>query len=334
MGLNPSIGLIGVAKQSAKGSAASNPAFVHGLTGGQTFKLDRSISQADIACGIRTGIDSYIESVIPGVDFETYPYSDVIGLYLFGALGGIVSAANSGTGASSYKHLITMSNVLSFLTFWGNIGNEISKVQDAKIDQLEMSFEGNKPLELGITAIGMNAIFGDGAISPQTPDPSCFDGYFVPTGGVFKIETLGDTPVVAPITKGNLSINNNCEAEPLAGMVTPGDVCEGQCTVSGSITTKPDNLELYRKMVTGAANGSTPTGLVVYGSFEFQFTHSKEPSHKLKVGATHVPFNADFPSVDPNGTSAEVDFTFDAIGVTSASGSPVSFLLENDTPSY
>ena len=32
--INTSIGLIGVAKQGAKATAATEPAFVHGLTGG------------------------------------------------------------------------------------------------------------------------------------------------------------------------------------------------------------------------------------------------------------------------------------------------------------
>ena len=117
-------------------------------------------------------------------------------------------------------------------------------------------------------------------------------------------------------------------------MVTPGDVEEGKLSVSGSVTVKPDDMALYRKMVTGSASGTTLTGAMVYGSFEWTFTHSKETSHKLKVIATHVPFTCEFPSVDPNGGAAEVDFTFDNIGVTSRTGSPVTFELENDTASY
>lgn len=333
MAINPSIGLIGVAKQSAKGTAASTPTFVHGLTGGQTFKLDRSVAEDAVACGVRTGIDSHVESVVPGVDFDSYAYSDVFALYMLAALGNITTVANSGTGASSHKHTITMGNALPWLTFFGNIGGQVTEVSDSKVDQLELSFEGNKPLELGITAVGMAALFGLSAI-PGSVTPSCFDGYFTCTGGTFKIETLGDSPAVVSITKGSLSINNNCNTDPLIGMVTPGDIAEGQCVVSGSVTTKPDDIALYRKMVTGSASGTTPTGLMVYGSFELNFTHTKETSHKLKITATHVPFTADFPSVDPNGTAAEIDFGFDAIGVTSASGSPITVVVENDTSSY
>lgn len=333
MSVNTSIGLIGVAKQTNKATVASAPTFVHGLTGGQTFKLDRSVESADVACGVRTGTDSYVSSIVAGADFETYGYSDVLPLYLYGAMGNIVSASNSGTGASSYKHTVTIGDTLPYLTFWGRTGGEYTRVDGCKVDQLEMDFEGNAPVSFGITALGINALFGLSAF-PAGADPSCFDGYFVPTSGTFKIDTLSDSPVTAPVTKGSLTLTNNSNTDPLAGTVLPADIAEGKLTVSGSITVKPDDMTLYRKMVTGAANGTALTGAMVYGSFEWNFTHSKESSHKLKVTATHVPFMADWPTIDPNGGAAEVGFTFDSIGITSASGTPVTFIVENDTASY
>ena len=47
MSVNTSIGLIGVAKQANKSTAAASPTFVHGLTGGSTFKLDMTIEADD-----------------------------------------------------------------------------------------------------------------------------------------------------------------------------------------------------------------------------------------------------------------------------------------------
>lgn len=333
MSVNTSIGLIGVAKQANKSTPASQPSFVHGLTGGQPFKMDRNVEGADVSCGIRTTTDSYVAGITPGVDFETYGYSDVLPLYLFAVMGSIVSAANSGTGASSHKHTIKLGDALPYLTFWGRIGGEYTRTDGCKIDQIEMSFEGNKPLEFGITAIGLAALFGLESF-PGNIDPSCFDGYFVPTGGTFKVETLGDAPAVAPITKGSLTLANNCSADPLAGMVLPGDIEEGKLATSGSVTVKPNDMTLYRKMVTGAANGTSPTGAMVYGSFEWLFTHSKDSTHKMKVSASRVPFTCDFPSVNPNGGAAELEFRFDNMGVDSRDGSPVTIVIENDTASY
>lgn len=333
MSVNTSIGLIGVAKQANKTTPASAPTFVHGLTGGQTFKLDRSVESADVSCGVRAGTDSYVSAVTPGVDFESYGYSDATPLYVYAAMGNIASVSQSGTGKSSYKHTVTLGDSLPYLTFWGRIGGEYTRTDGCKVDQVEMEFEGNAPLSFGITAIGLDATFGLESF-PGSVDPSCFDGYYVPTGGTFKIETLGDTPAAAPITKGSLTLANNCTADPLAGQVMPGDVEEGKLSTSGSVTVKPTDMALYRKMVTGSASGTKPTGGMVYGSFEWEFTHSKEPTHKMTVSATHVPFTCEFPSVDPEGGAAELDFAFDNLGVETAGGSPVTIVFENDTASY
>lgn len=333
MSVNTSIGLIGVAKQADKDTPAAAPTFVHGLTGGQTFKLDRAVESADVSCGIRAGTDSYVASVTPGVDFESYGYSDVTPLYFLAAMGNIVSTAQTGSSKASAKHVITLGDLLPYLTFWGRIGGEYTRTDGCKVDQIEMEFEGNAPLSFGITAIGLDALLGLNSF-PGTFDPSCFDGYYVPTGGTFKIETAGNTPLEAPVVSGNLTLANNCTADPLAGMVVPGDVEEGKLTTSGGVTVKPQDMALYRKMVTGSASGTKPTGGMVYGSFEWNFTHSKNSKHTMKVEASRVPFTCEFPSVDPEGGAAELDFSFDNVGVDSRDGSPVTVTFENDTASY
>ena len=329
--INTSIGLIGVAKQADKSTAAASPSFVHGLTGGQVFNLDRTVENDDVSCGVRAGTDSHVESVVPGADFETYGYADVLPLYYYAAMGAIASTAATPTGY--HRHVVTLGDLLPYLTVWGRIGTEYSSVSGCKVDELEMEFEGNSPLEFGVTMLGMSATLGLSSF-PGSADPSCFDGYFVPTGGSFKIETLGTTPVVAPVLSGNLTLSNNCTADPLAGSVTPGDVEEGKLTTSGSVTVKPDDLALYRKMVTGSATGTTPTGQMVYGSFEWNFRHSKDENCTLKIEATNVPFTADFPEVDPAGGAAEVEFSFDDIGVAERAGSPVTVTIVNKTQSY
>lgn len=196
-----------------------------------------------------------------------------------------------------------------------------------------MEFEGNAPLGFGVTAIGLDATLGLSAF-PGEVDPSCFDGYYVPTGGVFKVDTASSTPLEAPVTKGSLTLANNCTADPLAGMVTPGDVEEGKLATSGSVTVKPGDMKPYRKMITGSESGTKPTGGMVYGSFCWEFTHSKNADHKMLVEAARVPFTCDFPSVDPEGGAAELDFSFENVGVDSRGGSPVTITFLNDTQSY
>lgn len=330
MGVNTSIGLIAVAKQQDKETPATNAAFSHGLTGGQVFKLDRTVESANVSCGVRAGTDSYVDSIATGADFETYGYSDVVPLYFLGVMGNIVSVADAKDG--HYKHEITMGDALPYFTFWGRIGDEYTKTDGCKIDQLEMSFEGNKPLAFGVTAIGMGAELGLEAI-PGAGDPSCFDGYFVPTGGTFKLDTASGTPTVQPVLKGSLTLANSCETSQLAGQITPGSVDEGKLKSSGSVTVKPDDLALYKKMITGSETGTIPTGAIVYGSFEWEFLHSKT-GHTLLIKSGRVPFTCDFPEVNPEGGAAELEFSFDDIGVETRSGSPVTVTVVNETESY
>lgn len=332
MSINTSIGLIAVALQQDKATPASKPAYLHGLTGGKVFQLDRAVSNAEVSCGVRAGTDSYVDTITPGVDYETYGYADVIPLYFYAAMGAINSTANA-EGASQYKHTITLGDLLPYLTFWGRIGSEYTKTTGAKLDTLEMSFEGNAPLSFGVTCIGMDAELGLDSI-PNEVDPSCFDGYFVPTDGRFLLDTAGDNPAEALVLSGSLSLSNSCETSFAAGQIVPGDVEEGKLTTSGSITVKPDDLSLYKRMVTGSDDGTKPSGKIVYGSFEWYFEHSKNPDWKLTIKSGRVPFTAEFPDVDPAGGAAEMEFSFDDIGIASANGTPIEVIVENDVADY
>ena len=329
--INTSIGLVGVAKQANKSTAASSPTFVHGLTGGKVYKPDRTMANADVACGVRAGTDSYVESVIPGADFETYGYADALPLYYYAAMGSVASTAATDSGY--YQHVITLGDLLPYLTVWGRTGSEYTCVQGCKVDEIEMDFEGNQPLQFGVTLLGMDDQLQLQAF-PGNADPSCFDGYFVPTGGTFKIDTAGDSPATAPVLSGNLDLKNSCTAEPLAGMVKPGDVEEGKLTTSGNVTVKPADMAEFYKMLTGSAAGTTSTGLMVYGSFEWTFTHSKDSKCTMKVEASNVPFTGEWPDVDPQGGAAEVEFSFDDIGVAERAGSPVTITIVNKVASY
>lgn len=329
MSVNTSIGLIAVAKQADKNTAADTPKFSHGLTGGQVFKLDRSVESAAVTCGVRAGTDSYVDSISTGVDFDTYGYADSLPMYFYGVLGSIASAASG----ELFKHTIRLGDTLPYFTFWGRIGSEYTKTIGCKIDQLEMEFEGNKPLSFGVTGIGMGAELGLASI-PGTGDVSGFDGYFVPTGGTFKVNTASGTPVAANVMKGALSLSNSCETSQFAGQITPGAVDEGKLKTSGSITVKPDDMSAYKAMITGSTTGTTPTGVMVYGSFEWTFKHSKDTALTMTVKASRVPFTCDFPEVNPDGGAAELEFSFDDIGVESANGTPITIEIINRVESY
>lgn len=333
--INVSIGMVGVALQDGD-TPATTPKIKHGLTGGGLVNPDRSIEQQAVACGVRANIanTAYVSEVNMGVDFETLAYADSFGLYALAAMGNVTSTAADTTGY--YKHVITLGSSLPKLTFWGQIGDTsqatVHKVDGCKIDELQLSFEGNQPLSATVTAAGVDAtMFQSWA---DVTDPSCFDGYFVPTDGTFKLDTASQTPLDVTVTQGNFDLSNSLEAMRGAGQVVPSVLAEGKLTTSVSMTVIPDDFALMRKSLTGSESGTKISGKAVYGSAEWHFTHSTDPNCTMDVKFENVPWSFEMPEVDPEGNAAKVEFSADDVGVSSKDGSPVTITIVNKVQSY
>lgn len=334
--INVSIGMLGVALQNGN-TPAEQPTIKHGLTGGGLVNPERTIEQKAVACGLRANAanGAYVSEVNMGVDFDTLAYADSLALYCLAAMGNIVStpvAEKSGY----HKHIITLGSVLPLLTFWGQIGDTdqqtVHKVDGCKIDTLGLTFEGNAPLDISVTAAGIDAtLFQSWA---GVVNPSCFDGYFVPTGGDFQIDTASQTPGDVTVTQGSFEMSNSLEAKRAAGQVVPTILAEGKLTTSVNMTVVPDDFALMRKCLTGAADGTKVSSKIVYGSALWKFTHSADPNCTLDVAFTNVPWNFEMPEVDPEGNAAEVEFSADDIGIDSADGTPVTITIVNKVKSY
>ena len=335
--INTSIALLGVALQKDKATAAAQPQFKHGLTGGGLVKPERTVDQKNVACGLRANASNgaYVSEVNIGVDFETLAYADALGLYLYAALGNVTTTAvTDKTGY--YKHTIKLGNVLKYLTFWGQLGDTaLATVQQAtgcKVDTVSLSFEGNAPLDIGVTAAGIAAqLFGSWT---GDTEPSCFDGSFIPTAGEFLIDTNSQTPVAATITKGSFELSNSLTAYRGAGQVIPNELAEGKLTTGVNVTAQPEDWTLMRKTLTGADDGTAVTPNVVYGSTKWSFTHSQDANCTLVVTIGNVPWNFEMPEVDPEGAAAEVEFSADNVGIASRTDSPVTIEIVNKVASY
>lgn len=334
--INVSIGMLGVALQGGD-TPAEQPTIKHGLTGGGLVNPERTIEQKAVACGLRANAanGAYVSEVNVGVDFETLAYADSLALYCLAAMGNIVSTPVEGK-KGYYKHVITIGSVLPLLTFWGQIGDTaqktVHKVDGCKIDTLGLTFEGNAPLDISVTAAGIDAtLFQSWA---GVVNPSCFDGYFVPTGGDFQIDTASKTPGDVTVTQGSFEMSNSLEAKRAAGRAVPTILAEGKLTTSVNMTVVPDDFSLMRKCLTGAADGTKVSSKIVYGSALWKFTHSSDPNCTLAVAFTNVPWNFEMPEVDPEGNVAEVEFSADDIGIDSANGTPVTITIVNKVAQY
>lgn len=336
MALNPSIGLAGIAIQADRDTPASQPTYMHGLTGGSPFGASRSIANTDVACGTRAPSDARVDSVEITPSIESLCYPDAFGLYLLAAMGAVQSTKVDDTDESStlYKHVFTMGSALDYFTLWSQIGtNGFTRADGCKCDELQLSASGNEHLAMSASFQGLDGKIGIDAI-PGDVTASCFGGKYTTTDCTFKLDTSGSEPADALVSEATFTLKNNVAALTSIGRVTPREIAEGNLQAGISVTTIPDDLKTYQKLLTGSETSVDITGKVVLGSVYAKFFHTDNPDFTLEIEADHIPFTADFPEVDPGGNEATIEFSTDAAIVTGSDESPITITLVNSVPSY
>lgn len=330
MPINPSIGMVAAAVQTARDTPASTPTFMHGLTGGTPFAANRSIANTPVACGSRGPSDARVDSVSIEPSVDTLCYPDVIGLYLYAALGEVTSQAEE----DNYKHVFTMGQTLPYLTLWSQVGtNNFTMASGCKCSQLQISATGNEHLQANASFIGIGAEVGISAI-PGDLSASCYGGKYTTTDCTFKLDTASGTPVDALVSDCTFTIANGTTALTSLGRVMPRDIADGNLSAGVSVTTIPDDITQYKKMITGSASSTDITGKVVMGSVYAKFVSTDNPDWYIEFEMDHVPFTADYPSVEPEGAEATIQFTCDAAIISAAGESPITVTVVNGTERY
>lgn len=335
MAINPSIGLVGAALQTNRDTPATQPTFLHGLTGGTPFAASRSIANTPVACGTRAPSDARVDTIEVNPSVESLCYPDVLGLYLYSALGGVSSSEDTdGAGTGYYRHVFKMGSALPYLTLWSQVGvDNFTEADGCKCSELQMSATGNEHLAMTASFIGIDAKVGIDAI-PGSLTPSCYDGKYTTTDCTFKLDAASETPTDALVSEASFTLSNNTSALTSLGRVTPRDIADGNLSAGVSVTTIPDDITQYKKMVTGSDSSTQISGKVVMGSVYAKFMHSEDEKMTLEIEYKHVPFTADYPSVDPEGAEGTIQFTADAAIITDPAESPVTITLVNKVESY
>lgn len=333
MAINPSIASVGVAIQSSRDEPAAKPSFVHGLTGGTPFGLSRSIANTPVSCGNRAPTDARVDSIEVTPSVESLAYPDVLGLYLYAALGDVTSEPVSGK-SGYYRHTFKMGSSLPYATVWSQVGiDNFTRADGCKCSQLQLSATGNEHLALSVSFTGIDAQVGIDGMPGDVP-VSCYDGKFTTTDCEFKLNASGNTPAEALVADASFTLANSVSGLTSLGRVTPRDVSDGSLSAGVSVTTIPDDITEYKKMVTGSASSTAISGKVVTGSVYARFIHTDDQNMELTVSYDHVPFTASFPSADPSGSEGTIQFTADAAIIKASGGSPVTITLTNKVASY
>lgn len=334
MSLNPSIGLAGIAFQKDRDTPATQPTYLHGLTGGSPFGASRNIANTAVACGNRAPSDARVDSIEITPSIQSLCYPDTLGWYLYAALGACKTTALADTKKGYYQHVFTMGNTVPYATIWSQIGtNNFTRSDGCKCGTLELTATGNEHLGMQADFQGIDAQVGIAAI-PGSAEASCFGGKYTTTDCTFKIDASGSTPAEALVSEASFTIENNLSALTSIGRVTPREIAEGNLSAGCSVTTIPDDIIEYKKLMTGSKTSTSLTGKVVLGSVYAKFFHTDDQNMTLEISVNHCPFTAEFPEVDPEGNEATIQFTTDAAIITAAGESPLTITLVNQVASY
>lgn len=333
MSINPSIGLAAIAVQKNRDTPATQPTYMHGLTGGSPFGASRSIANTAVACGNRAPSDARVDSIEITPSIQSLCYPDTIGAYLYAALGSVKTTEVT-ESAGYYKHVFTMGSDLPYLTIWSQIGtNNFTRSDGCRCGTLELSATGNEHLAMQADFQGIDAQVGIASI-PGSVNASCFGGKYTTTDCTFKLDAAGSTPAEALVSEASFTIENNLSALTSIGRVTPREIAVGNLSAGCSVTTIPDDISEYKKLMTGDAKKTALTGSVVTGSVYAKFFHTEDPKMTLEIEVNHCPFTADFPEVDPEGNEATIQFSTDAAIIAAADESPITITLVNQTAKY
>ena len=323
MALQSAIAVLGVAKQSAKGTPADDPSYQFGISDGGVFKADLSQDLADITSATRAAPNVDRTEFVPGIDYTQRVHVGSVGLLLYLALGG-----KSVTGAGPYTHVFTGANSLPYCTWFGDQNGVKVSVEDSRIDEIGLSWDENNPLELSVSGIGCDLSF-PATITPDADESRT--AYLAPAGGTFKLDLEGTTPATAKVKAGEITVKNGLESVPLSGSITPGDVHPGRREVEVSFTIVPDSdLNDWRHIVTGAVDGDDVSAVPLFGSFEITFS---DGTNSLELEALRVAFTTEWPDADPGGGAIELELSGLAV-LPLTSGTDFTATLINSVATY
>lgn len=313
--------VFGIAKQTAKGTIAENPYFALGLAGGG-LTVSPSQEPDALTSAYLSPAGAYRDKIESGASVETRAYLKSIGLFLLGALGAI-----STTGSGPYTHVITLGTALLYLTAFEKKGDDtLHAIKDCKIDELAISWEENSPLKVSAKLVG-GAWSVAATFTPTVSEMDTTD-YFTPVGGTFKYDVDGSTLATLPILGGSVTIKRSAEAQYFSGAITPGDVFEGACAIDVGLTVMPDDMTLWKNILTGSTSGTSISGTPIYGSYEHTFVSG---TSSLKLAGANTAFLCDMPEADPAGGGAKMELA--GVGYRAA-GTPITATLINGQATY
>lgn len=324
MTLNKRLALVGYARQTGGFDAPeAAPTFEHGLTEGKVAAPE--ITEDDLNTTSSSPMLEDVDRTVvqPQANFTAVAMPKPLGLLLYGALGAIATTG----GAAPYSHEITVdpNGALPYLTLFGKYDTALTKVEDARVSELELIAQSAGALRMRAALMGCDFSFPAGPIvAGEVVKPG--GGRLVGNGGTATIDGSG-----ARITAATVTIATNLQTVPTITRITPEDITPAMIAITLSLTLVPDDITDFRKTLTGSAGGTTIAATPREGAVGLTFVQDVDTD--LVLTMPRVNLLSQFPDADPAGGHAEVEVAGKVL-VPTGGAEPITATLRNAIDAY
>lgn len=317
--------VVGVAKQTARGSLAAQPTYAHGLSGGTPINIEASQTVLEVTSAKRVQSTIMREEVKSNSEVQSPAYMKTLGLWLLGALG-----TDTVTGTNPYVHTYSTGDLPYLSVFAKGVGADIQAIRDCKVDELSLKWDGSKPVELNVKSNG--TVYSYPSTFTPTNDETGSTAFLIPTGGTFQIDVIGSTLATARVVSGEITIKNNNEQVDTSASIQPADIIEGIQEHNIKLTIVPDDLLEFRKIITGAGTGTSVSSTVPYGSLSVTFLENGGTG-QLAITGSKIAYMTSLPDVNTKGGAVQIELAGTAV-LPSGGTAPLVFALTNAVASY
>lgn len=335
--MNKNYGYFGAAIQAKQGTAATAPgATFYANDDSDGLDAAKDLGSINLTKGSPVAVASYVETIDPSFNVKTLAFPDLVGMLLTAACGADTATADAD---GIYTHTIEIADGLPFMTIFEQKGSptaDIEVLEDAKVDSLTITAEGNKPLNIDVTIKGCKEAYKNGTTSIGGTAFDIANGYFDLAGAEVLFSLSTDTPTAVPmgitLSKIEVAIKNSVNAKRPMGSAVPNNQVEQGSVVSVTLEGETDSTEQYREVMTGSKTGEEISSKVITGSVQIKFKHSNNEALSLTMKVPSIPWKCDPMSVSTDGGAFALKLSTD--GALDTGDGAASFVLVNKTAGY
>ncbi len=261
MGFNSQSGHLGLKTQAVKGTyldpgavAPNQGVFLYTRSGAMGGNRELMIPDPEIG-GHRDVPDARLGPISFSGEFDIYPRMESLAFLLKGVLG---SAAVAGSVAAGYTHTLTPADTLPWVSVEEKVANgfDVFGYTDAKINTLHLEADANGYLmgTFGLIALTQEEVTATLAGAQRRDTSPLYVGSQI---------TVAYNGANLPAKSFSLDINNNIEDDDFRlGSLFLGDAVEKRREVTGGVTVRPEDADLWKTAMWGSASATEPGGTV------------------------------------------------------------------------